>query len=216
MSRMHIHRLAVGLVLIGMLGFSACAAQPDAPAPASSDAPAGQSLGSLVPGPPDAAVIGTGTVMDIGGAVEFCLGSVAESFPPQCSGIPLTGWSWDGVEGGDAVDDVRWGAYAVTGTYDGEALAVTEAPILLALYDPMPLDEQTDGQGSKTAEELVQIQDELATRFSGMPEVLLGSSPADGSLVVDVVWDDGTLQRAADDDFGADAVVIRSALREVE
>jgi len=216
MSRMHIRPSAVGLALIGMLAVSACAASPGTPAPVSSDAPSGQSLGSLMPGPPDAAVIGTGTVMDIGGDVKLCLGPVAESYPPQCSGIPMIGWSWDGVDGSEQVDDVRWGAYAVTGEFDGEAFTVTEAPTLLALYDPMPMDEQTDGQGSKTPEELQQLQDEIVTRFSSAPEILLGSWPADGVLVVDVVWDDGTLQQAADDDFGADAVVIRSALREIE
>jgi hypothetical protein len=41
----------------------------------------------------------------------------------------------------------------------------------------------------------------------------LSSSPQDGRLWVDVVWDDGTWQKAADDDYGADVVVIRSALR---
>lgn len=217
---MHIRRSAVGLALIGMLTVSACAASPGAPAPVSSDAPSGQSLGSLMPGPPNAPVIGTGTVMDIGGDVKLCLGPVAESYPPQCSGIPMIGWSWDGVAGSEQVDDVRWGAYAVTGEYDGEAFTVTEAPTLLALYDPMPMpmpmDEQTDGRGSRTPEELQELQDEIVTRFSSAPEILLGSWPADGVLVVDVVWDDGTLQQAADDDFGADAVVIRSALREVE
>lgn len=216
MSTMHIRRSAVGLVLIGMLTVSACAAGPGAPAPVSSDAPSGQSLGSLMPGPPDAPVIGTGTVMDIGGDVELCLGGVAESYPPQCSGIPVIGWSWDGVDGSEQADDVRWGAYAVTGDYDGEAFTVTEAPTLLALYDPRRLEEHDEREGSRTDEELQLLQDEIVTRFSSAPELLLGSWPADGLLVVDVVWDDGTLQRAADDDFGADAVVISSALREVE
>ncbi|MGF6823606.1 hypothetical protein M2317_002519 [Microbacterium sp. ZKA21] len=216
MSRMHIRRSAVGLVLIGMLVVGACAAQPGAPAPVSSDAPSGQSLGSLMPGPPDATVIGTGTVMDIDGDVKLCLGGIAESYPPQCSGIPVIGWSWHGVDGSEQVDDVRWGAYAVTGDYDGEAFTATEAPTLLALYDPRGLEEEDEHEGSRTDQELQVLQDEIITRFSSEPEMLLGSWPAGGRLVVDVVWDDGTLQRAADDDFGADAVVIRSALREVE
>ena len=57
------------------------------------------SLGSLWPAPPEGEVVGQGTVMDVGGEVELCLGAVAESYPPQCSGIPLTDWSWDGVDG---------------------------------------------------------------------------------------------------------------------
>ena len=59
---------------------------------------------------------------------ELCLGPVAESYPPQCSGIPLEGWSWEGVEGSETSGDVRWGTYAVQGTYDGESLTVTAPP----------------------------------------------------------------------------------------
>ncbi|MFB7250900.1 hypothetical protein [Microbacterium sp. NPDC056234] len=216
MSRMHLTPAVAGLALIGLLSISACTAQPGAPAPISSDAPAGQSLGSLMPGPPDAAVIGTGTIMDIGGDVQLCLGPVAESYPPQCSGIPVTGWIWDGVDGSEQLDDVRWGTYAVTGDYDGESLTVTAPPVLLALYDAMPAEDASERRGAQSDEDLQQLQDEIATRFSAAPEMLLGSSPANGLLLVDVVWDDGTMQQAADDDFGADAVVIRSALREVE
>lgn len=209
---MHNRPCAAGLILIGLLTVSACVAAPASPAPTSSDAPAGH--GSHLPAPPDAAVIATGTVMDVDGAVELCLGPIAESYPPQCSGIPMSGWTWDGVDGSEQVDRVRWGAYAVTGQYDGTIFAVTETPVLLALYDSLPHDEQPVA-GSKTTDELTRIQGDIASLFASAPGTLLGSVPIDGVLVVDVVWDDGTLQQAADERYGADAVVIRPALREV-
>ena len=73
-------------------------------------------------------MVAQGTVMDVGGDVELCLGPVAESYPPQCSGVPLANWSWGGVDGSETSGDVTWGAYAAQGTYDGEEFAVTQPP----------------------------------------------------------------------------------------
>lgn len=204
-----------GVALLGVLALGGCATSPGSQAPASSDAPAGQSLGSLMPGPPEGEVIGTGTVMDVAGVVELCLGPVAESYPPQCTGIPLENWSWEGVDDAEQVDEVRWGSYALTGTYDGDSFAITQSPIPLALYDPAPVEDPTGGEpGSAEDAELQRVQDEIGTRFGPRSEVFLSSYPENGYVWVEVVWDDGTLQQAADDDFGAGVVVIRSALRE--
>ncbi len=170
-------------------------------------------MGDAYPAAPSGEVVGQGTVMDVGGEAELCLGPVAESYPPQCSGIPLEGWSWDGVEGSETSDDVQWGAYAVQGTYDGEVFAVTAPPIMLALYDPMPFPDPTGGEAGEGDEAtLVALQDELPDRLGTQ---YLSSSIENGYLWIDVVWDDGTLQDAADAEFGEDAVVVRSALREV-
>jgi hypothetical protein len=213
---MRMRRLTAATSLVGLLALSACAWMPGAPPPVSSDAPAGQSLGSLAPAPPAGEVVGTGTVMDRDGEAQFCLGPVAESYPPQCSGIPHAGWSWDRVEGSESSGDARWGSYALTGTYDGTTFTTTAAPILLALYDPLAPADPTGGEsGIATDDELVAIQDELPTRLSGDGMVYLASYPQNGRLWVDVLWDDGTLQQAADDDFGDGTVIIRSALREV-
>lgn len=150
--------------------------------------------------------------MDAAGSAELCLGPVAESYPPQCSGITLEGWTWDGVEGAESSGDVTWGAYAVHGTYDGETFTVTQPPIMLALYDPMVADDPTGGEpGSADEETLLAIQEELP---AALGDAYLSSWPQDGRLWVDVIWDDGTWQQAADDDYGPGVVVIRSALRE--
>jgi hypothetical protein len=44
----------------------------------------------------------------------------------------------------------------------------------------------------------------------------LSSYPEDGWLKVDVVWDDGTWQAAADADYGENVVLIRSAMHVLE
>lgn len=154
-----------------------------------------------------------GTVMETDGETELCLGPVAESYPPQCSGIPLRDWSWDAVEGSETSDGTTWGAYAVQGTFDGDAFTATQPPIMLALYDPMMPEDPTGGKpGAGEEAELVAIQDELPDLLG---DAYLASYPDNGWLWVDVVWDDGTWQEAADDDYGDGKVVIRSALTPV-
>lgn len=215
MSRKRILGAAVAASLVGMLTLSACAGGPAAAPPTSSDAP-GSALETANPAPPDGEVQASGTVMDIGGSIELCLGAVAESYPPQCSGIPISGWSWDGIEGSESSGDVAWGAYAITGTYDGETFTVTQPPLLLALYDPIAPEDPTGGEPGSTPEsELIAIQDGLPAVFGDDGSVYLGSLPEKGRLWVDVVWDDGTLQAAADEDYGQGVVIIRSALHEI-
>jgi hypothetical protein len=141
------------------------------------------------------------------------MGAVAESYPPQCSGILLENWSWDGVEGSEQSGDARWGAYALQGMYDGTSLQVTQPPILLALYDPMVPDDPNGGEpGDADEATLTWIQDQLPGRLGA---AYLSSWPQDGRLRVQVVWDDGTWQQAADEDFGPGVVVIESAMRPV-
>lgn len=200
--------ISVGLVLSAAL--SACASVSDA-------APAGQgrtaALGAIAPALPEGEVIGQGTVIDQAGSAELCLGGVQESYPPQCAGVPLSGWTWSGLQGAETSGDVTWGAYAVQGTFDGSTITVTQPPILLALYDPMAVEDPTGGTaGVGTEAELVAIQDSLVDRLGAD---YLSSGPMDGRLWIDVVWDDGTYQTAADAEFGADMVIVRSALRPV-
>jgi len=207
----HRRHLLVALGAASVLALAGCAT---ATGQGASDAPPGASLGSLWPAPPEGEVLAQGTVMDVGGDVELCLGAVAESYPPQCSGIPISNWEWDAVEGSETSGEVTWGAYAVQGTYDGEEFSVTQPPIMLALYDPMPLPDVTNGEPGEGDEAmLLEIQDELPDILG---EAYLGSYPDNGRLWIDVVWDDGTWQDAADDDYGDDVVVIRSALRPVQ
>ena len=112
---------------------------------------------------------------------------------------------------------MRWGAYAVTGTYDGETFTVTQPPTLLALYDPMPQEDPTGGEPGSTPESrLIEIQDGLPEVLGADGQVYLSSFPDMGRLWVDVLWDDGTLQAAADEDYGDGVVVIHSALQALD
>lgn len=204
---MNRHRLvAAALGAVAVLALSACAT----PAGSAPDA----SLGAVAPGLPTGDVLGQGTVLDDGTGAELCLGAIAESWPPQCSGIPLEGWNWDDASGSETSGEVTWGAYAVQGTYDGTTFTVTQPPILLALYDPMAPADPTGGEpGESTEAELLDIQEQLPERLG---DAYFASYPDNGWLWVDVLWDDGTWQDAADGEFGENTVIIRSALREVD
>ncbi|WP_109505904.1 hypothetical protein [Nocardioides speluncae] len=244
--------------------------------------------------PPKTAVTGIGTVMDTG-RPELCLGAVAESYPPQCGGIPLTDWDWARQRGQfEHQGDVRWGSFVVTGMYDGTTMKVTKV-VSSALYDPpadpgaeedpfatpcpepdggwrvvdetkadetameaafteaaeldgyggawmdQHLDPQQSNDPSKaivnvavtgdpaaaeaelrkvwggalcvskaryTEAELTRIQDELMD----LPDAYSAGSGRD-QVTVDVLWDDGSLQKWADDAYGAGLVKVTSALR---
>lgn len=195
------------LVLVG------CAATPGSRPPSSSaDAAGGQVLGTAAPRLPAGEVVGAGMVIEDGGSPELCLFTIMESYPPQCDGLPLDGWSWDGLDGVESNGTTRWGSFAVTGTYDGERLTVTQPPVSLALYDPPAADDPTGGEpGTATQEELTAVQEEISARdIDGVGGVMT----LDGRVWVEVVWDDGTLQDAADAEFGEGTVIVRSALRE--
>ncbi|HEX5858223.1 MAG TPA: hypothetical protein VFY91_08960 [Microbacterium sp.] len=200
--------IAAALAAASALALSACATPSDGP-----DGAGARTIGSVSPAPPAGEVVAQGTVMDVGGEVELCLGPIMESYPPQCDGIPMDIWSWDNIEGSETSGDATWGAYAVQGTYDGEAFSVTQPPVMLALYDPMPFPDPTGGEPGGTDEAtLAQIQEELPGLLGAHH---LASYTENGYVWADVVWDDGTLQDAADADYGDGVVVIRSAMRPV-
>jgi len=210
MNRRRLAAAAVTAVAVACLALSGCASAAT-PASSADDAPR---LGEVSPGLPDGEVVGQGMVLGDGAdGAQLCLGAVAESAPPQCAGIPLAEWSWDGLDGFETTGGVKWGSYAVQGTYDGTTFTVTQPPIMLALYDPMIPADPTGGEpGAGSEDDLLAIQEELPERLG---EAYFGSYPQDGWLFVDVLWDDGTWQDAADGEFGADTVIIRSALRQI-
>lgn len=173
----------------------------------------GVSLAEVNAVPPAGEVTGQGMVMDDAGTVKLCLGAIMESYPPQCHGIPMHGWSWDGVSESETQEALTWGMYAVTGTFDGTAFTLTKQPIMLALYDAIADEDPTGGTAGTTSEaRLALIQSEVGEQLGAR---LLGSAARNGYLWVDVLWDDGTLQDAADETFGDDVVILRSALRDV-
>ena len=196
------------LVLVG----SACGADGsddvarDAPPDATTP---GVLMGVLPDGP--VRTVNLVTVMDTG-SPELCLGPIAESYPPQCGGPALVDWDWADHEGTfDQQGDIRWGTYALTGTWDGTSFTATDA-ISGALYDPaMPTPTPTPTPATTyDATELEQI----ATELQDEKWVLgaYGGEGSDGHVLVDVVYDDGTLQDRVDDEYGAGVVLLNPAL----
>ncbi len=126
--------LAAGLVAGLILTLSACGdSTPNAASDADQSAEA-----PTAPASPQGEVTGFGMVIDQGEGTSLCLGPIAESYPPQCEGIPLEGWDWAGREDFEDISGVKFAMYAVTGTFDGTTMTVTQEPISGALYDPMP------------------------------------------------------------------------------
>lgn len=196
------------------------AAGDDAPvgsssAPASPPVSSPSLLPSAAPAAPGA-LIAQGTVLQQGESLpQLCLGGVAESYPPQCSGPDLLNWNWDGVEQSETASGVTWGTYAVQGTWDGTAFTRTGEPIPLSLYDPIAdvdprLDPANPGSGDQA--DLEQLQLEL---FETPDPLVLSSTVTNGYLFVTVVYDDGTVQERYDEEFGPTLVAVQSALRPV-
>lgn len=200
---------------LGLLLLSACASGPgSAAAPTSTTVPSDQRLEEAHPELPEGRVIGVGTVLDTSGEVQLCLGAIMESYPPQCSGVPLDDWTWDGVDGSETSGETTWGAYAVYATFDGERLTNTDPPIMLALFDPIAPEDPTGGVDGTTApDELTRVQDDISARLG--TDALTVSTDR-GYVWLQVVWDDGTIQDAVDAEYGDDVVFVTSSLREID
>jgi hypothetical protein len=207
----------LGVVALAAVFLSACAT-PGAPPgqPSAADPGATGPADAPLTAAPAArgAVIGQGTVLQVADAPpQFCLGGVMESYPPQCSGPPIENWDWSLAPQSESASGVTWGAYAVTGTWDGAVFTRTGEPIPLSLYDALPVEDPrlAEGrQGPASPDELERIQQEILGT-GGLP--VLGGDLHDGYLTVTVVYDDGSVQTRMDAEYGADVVVVLSALR---
>ncbi|WP_133058976.1 MULTISPECIES: hypothetical protein [unclassified Nocardioides] len=149
------------------------------------------------------------TVMDAGGSPELCLGPVAESYPPQCSGPPIDGWDWsDHKQMYESQGSVRWGQFMVSGTWDGTTFGFENA-VPGPLYDPMPTPEPTYPAPSveHSRAELEQIAEEVGTLPGAQ-----GAYADRGHVLVDVTYDDGSLQDWADETYGDGVVVVSPML----
>jgi hypothetical protein len=200
----------IGVLLAASVAlFAAGCAARDAPAGGAPDGAWTVDLPSVA-----AEVTGVGTVLEADDGPVLCLGAIAESYPPQCSGPAVIGWDWTAVDGEETASDVTWGAYAVWGDWDGETFTVTGEPVLAALYDPMvdpsapnPWDPSLPpGPLPESEAEVVQ-----AEVVDALPDVL-GAAFVNGRVVAEVMFDDGTLQASVDERYGDDAVVVIPSL----
>jgi len=196
-----------------LLLLAACGSGGGSDSPTAAD-PGGVVSASGVPAAPG--LVGTRhlvTVMDTG-TPELCVGPVAESWPPQCSGPRIAGWDWGDHPGTfEHQGATRWGEYAVQGTWDGSTLTYRGA-IPAASYDPAaePPASYPAPADHHAAAELQRIADELADTLPGAQ-----TAGVDGQhVVVDVVYDDGSLQDQVDRAYGDGVVVLVPQLVDVE
>lgn len=153
-------------------------------------------------------------------APELC-GVVAESYPPQCGGLPVTGWDWDTVDHEEA-EGVRWGSYIVTGTYDGKSLVLTEDPVSTETvdmddYPHLQYEEPEIGDPAEdlSTEELQAIADELTTEF---PRIVYGgwADEQNGVALVDTLLVTPELEAYAAEHYPEDTVVFSTVLKPIE
>jgi len=207
------HRL-LGTGLAGVLLLSACAGLAG---PASDgNLPDGAATATAPPAPSASGpVAAIATVLQEGDSPpELCLGGVAESLPPQCGGPEIAGWDWDTVEA-DSAHDTTWGEYAVEGTWDSETFRLTEAAEAPA-ERPTPaddprLDPDNAGAAGPDTPEAQELQNEVFDHLDGLSGWI-----ENGYVWVMVAYDDGSIQRYADDKYGADTVAVLSALHDIE
>ncbi|MFC8796856.1 hypothetical protein ACFT2C_03925 [Promicromonospora sp. NPDC057138] len=214
-------RRLLGAELAGILLLSACAglAGPASDGNEPDDAPAAADPAATAPPTPSASgqVSAVATVLQEGdGPPVLCLGGVAESFPPQCGGPEIAGWDWDAVEA-DSAQGTTWGEYAVEGTWDGETFHLTKAAAAPTERPAPPEDPRLDpdNAGSVAPDtpepEAQALQNDVFDDLDGLTGWI-----ENGYVWVTVVYDDGSIQRYADDTYGADTVAVQSALRDVE
>ena len=149
------------------------------------------------------------TVMDTG-SPELCLGAVAESWPPQCSGPPLRGWDWTEHEGQYMKSGTtRWGQFIVIGRWDGSTFTYEDA-VVRTILDPIdqPTPSYPPASVEHTHAELQDIADEVGRSLPGAQGAYVDRQ----HVLVDVVYDDGSLQDQVDEEYGAGVVVVMSAL----
>ena len=212
-------RATAPLLIVAALGLSGCASGPGIGQPGASGDRVADGNGIAAAGE----VSAQGMVLQLEKQPpQLCLGVVAESYPPQCSGPEILGWDWEAVDLEEFVEDVTWGAYAVVGTWDGVRFTLTDPAIPLALYDPMPFepDPRTDpaNAGDNSEQTLLSIQEDLGddVQSGANPWPILSSSAENGYLFVTVEYDDGTIQAYYDGLYGPDTIAIQSALRDLE
>lgn len=212
--------LPIAGVVAGLLALAGCAGSAT-PGAGSTAAP------GEFPRPAAAGeVLAQATVLQKDGEdPQLCLGGVAESYPPLCGGPPILGWDWAAVEQSESASGVTWGSYAITGTWDASAFTVTQPPIPLSLYDPIAqIDPRRDPANAGPSDEstLLALQEQLhaadysPAQFSDWSEApILGDWPENGYLWVNVIYDDGSIQKFFDEQFGTDVVAVVPALRDV-
>ncbi|MGC5077556.1 hypothetical protein [Agrococcus sp. DT81.2] len=216
--------IAAAVLTFALAGCASAGSAPDAPvSPGASDSPtapaapvgtgddAREKLADLPMPSATEPVLAIGTVLEQDGAPTLCVGFVAESAPPQCAGMELIGWDWAAFEHQDS-GGVRWTqGVAIEGTYDAAAqtFTATGEPMSAAAIQ-LPAIETPQGDLDEAT--VSAIQDDLEPLMLERPDIL-GSWSENGTLVLNVTYDDGSVQAALDDIYGTGVAFVVPALR---
>lgn len=222
MRRTIVGGIAAAVLSIALAGCASAGSAPDAPAsPSASDSPTAPAapvstgvdaqarLAELPMPSATEPVLAVGTVLEQDGVALLCVGPVLESAPPQCDGPELVGWDWAGFEH-EETGGVRWvQGVAVEGTYDADAQTFTQTgePMSAAAIQ-LPAIETPQGDLDEAT--IAAVQEDLST-IEG-PN-MLGSWGERGTVVLNVIHDDGSVQAAVDDIYGEGVVFVAPALR---
>lgn len=214
--------IAAAVLTFALVGCASAGTAPDAPAsPGASEAPTAPTapvstgadaqarLAELPMPSATEPVLAIGTVLEHDGIATLCVGPVAESAPPQCAGMELVGWDWAAFDH-EQTGGVRWvQGVAIEGTYDAGAqtFTATGAPMSAAAIQ-LPAIETPQGDLDEAT--IAAVQEDLAT-IEG-PN-MLGSWGEQGTVVLNVTYDDGSVQAAIDDIYGPGVVFVVPALR---
>jgi hypothetical protein len=137
------------LVVVVLLLLASACATPDGVAPSPTVGPSTTATSLIATSTsaqhttstslPDALFEFAGTVIESPDhGPEACAGIVLTSLPPQCSGIPLTGFHWDTVPWAESTRGSTWAEVILTGEFDGSQLTVVAPP------EPIPADHVWD------------------------------------------------------------------------
>ncbi|WP_166346144.1 hypothetical protein [Phytoactinopolyspora limicola] len=148
---------------------------------------------------------GVGTVLESPQhGPQLCLGGIATSYPPQCGGPDIEGWSWEDVDGHETANGTTWGTYVVTGHYDGARFTLTEQAAAAADTTPVPGDQPPEPDFSTPCPEPAggwTVVDESKATQAALDETLeRASAEADYAGA----WVDQSINPAMDDGLDDD------------
>lgn len=167
---------------------------------------------------PVAMYVGSGTVIERDGEAHLCLEGQEQSIPPGCAGAiaVLEGWRWDRIPYREA-SGVRFTETPVTvrGTLWAEG-AAAGSPILI-LAEPAVTGATSRPDATERVPTPSGLSDpELEQIISGELAQTVGPgtlSIVDGVIEARVAYDDGALQAALDEEYGAGVVLVVPLLR---
>lgn len=153
-------------------------------------------------------------VLDSGEGPELCLGVVAASLPPQCTGPRLVGWSWGEVEHQTSAGVRHSGGVLVTGTFDGTTLTLTDVSTRDDADPSVRAGTPSEDASAvrATPPGLRAIQEAVME----LPGALVGSRDRRaGTVDLLVVNDDGRIQAWCDAEYGLGVVRVTSAMEPI-